>query len=192
MPPSKKFQRAHIINATYEVVKNEGLQVVNARRIAKELNSSVQPIYLNFSTMEELKNAVIEKIYHTYIGYMRQGANEEKAYQGMGMAYIRFARDYPNFFKILFMTESNLSPDCFIQNDDMGNDVLQTGQIFSGLSLEEQKKFHLKVWVFTHGIATLAATSTVNFTDEEIKELFGSTVREMLMGFKIERKQGEK
>ena len=123
---------------------------------------------------------------------MRQGANEEKAYQGMGMAYIRFAREYPNFFKILFMTESNLSPDCFIQNDDMGNDVLQTGQIFSGLSLEEQKKFHLKVWVFTHGIATLAATSTVNFTDEEIKELLGSTVREMLMGFKIERKQGEK
>ena len=67
MPPSKKFQRDHIINATYEIVKSEGLQAINARRIAKELNSSVQPIYLNFSTMEELKNAVIEKISHTYV-----------------------------------------------------------------------------------------------------------------------------
>lgn len=191
MPPSKKFQRDHIINVTYEIVKNEGLQVVNARRIAKELNSSVQPIYLNFSTMEELKNAVIEKIYHTYIGYMRQGAAEEKAYQGMGMAYIRFARDYPNFFKILFMTESNLSPDCFIQNDHMGTDVLQKGQVFSGLSLEEQKKFHLKVWIFTHGIATLAATSTVRFTDEEIMELLSSTVGEMLMGFKMKGTGGK-
>ena len=69
MPPSKKFQRDHIINVTYEIVKNEGLQVVNARRIAKELNSSVQPIYLNFSTMEELKNALAEL-------YLKHGNHE--------------------------------------------------------------------------------------------------------------------
>ena len=192
MPPSKKFQRDHIISATYEIVKSEGLQAINARRIAKELNSSVQPIYLNFSTMEELKNAVIEKISHTYVEYMWQGAAGEKPYQGMGMAYIQFARDYPNFFKILFMTESNLTPDCFIQNDIMGNDVLQKGRTFTGLSLEEQKRFHLKVWVFTHGIATLAATSTVKFTDEDILELLSSTVREMLIGFKNKGRQGEK
>ena len=74
---------------------------------------------------------------------MRNGALEEKAYKGMGIAYIKFAKEYPNFFNVLFMSESKLSPTTFIQNDNTGNDVIKNGQIFSGLSLEEQKNFHL-------------------------------------------------
>ena len=45
---------------------------------------------------------------------------------------------------------------------------------------EEQKKFHVKVWIFTYGIACLLATRTVKFTDEEIEELLVSTVDAML------------
>ena len=54
----------------------------------------------------------------------------------------------------------------------------------SGLSYDEQTKFHVKVWVFTHGIACLVATRTVQFTDNEIAELLESTVRQMLVGYK--------
>jgi len=43
----------------------------------------------------------------------------------------------------------------------MSNDVIKKGQILTGLSYEEQTKFHVKVWIFTHGIATLLATNTV-------------------------------
>lgn len=109
----------------------------------------------------------------------------------MGLSYIRFARDYPNFFKLLFMAKSRLSPHDFIVKDDMGNGILRQGQSFSGLTGEQQKAFHLKVWVFTHGIATLAATDTVKFTDDEIRELLAATTREMLIGFRHTREQEE-
>lgn len=187
----RKFQREDFVNAAYEIVRSEGIQGVNARRIAKALNCSVQPIYHNFTTMEELKSAVIEKIHCTYVSYMKEGAKEERAYLGMGLSYIRFARDYPNFFKLLFMAKSRLSPHDFIINDDKGNGILHQGQSFSGLTGEQQKAFHLKVWVFTHGIATLAATDTVKFTDEEIQELLAVTTREMLIGFKHTQEQEE-
>lgn len=191
MPPLRKFQREDFIDAAYEIVRREGIQGVNARKIAKALHCSVQPLYHNFATMEELKSAVTEKIYRTYISYMQKGAKEERAYLGMGLAYIRFARDYPNFFRLLFMAKSGLSPHDFIVNDDSGNDILHKGQSFSGLTGEQQKAFHLKVWVFTHGIAVLAATDTVKFTDDEIKELLAVTTREMLIGFKHTREQEE-
>lgn len=189
MPPAKKIQRGDIIRITYEIVRKEGMGDINARRVAKELACSTQPIYHNFDTMEELKNEVIQEIYRTYVSYMTKGAEEVRPYLGMGMAYIRFARDYPNFFKTLFMTESGMSPVDFIQNDDIANHVIREGQLFSGLTREQQKAFHLKVWVFTHGIAALTATNTVTFTEHEIENLLISATKEMLIGFKHIYKQ---
>ena len=54
----------------------------------------------------------------------------------------------------------------------------------TGLSFEEQKKFHVKVWIFTHGIACLVATNTVEFSDEEIEKLLTESVKHMILGYK--------
>ena len=54
MPPVKKFSREDIIEAGCEIVNKEGIEALNARRVAKELNSSVQPIFHYFESMEEL------------------------------------------------------------------------------------------------------------------------------------------
>lgn len=184
MPPRKKFQREEIINKSYEIVKDEGLEAINARRIAKELNCSVQPIFHNFDNMEELKKAVYEKIYDTYKEYMLSGVNKEKPYKQIGLSYIKFAKDYPEFFKIIFMQKTNLNAENFVMSDNIGDDVIKAGQKLTGLSYEEQKTFHIKVWIFTHGIACLVATKTVEFTDNEISDLLGNTVIEMLKGYK--------
>lgn len=184
MPPLRKFTKDDIVDIAYEIVKEEGFENLNARRIAKELNSSVQPIFHNFSNMEELKSVVYEKIYNTYIGYMKVNENDVKAYKFMGLSYIKFARDYPEFFKIIFMQKTTLSAENFVMADNVGDNVIRTGQKLTGLSFEEQKKFHVKVWIFTHGIACLVATNTVKFTDEEIDKLLENTVLEMLKGYK--------
>ncbi len=52
------------------------------------------------------------------------------------------------------------------------------------LSYEEQEKFHIKVWIFTHGIACLVATNTVQLSEQEIADLLGTTVMEMMLGRK--------
>ncbi|MEY8427623.1 TetR/AcrR family transcriptional regulator [Lachnospiraceae bacterium 46-15] len=189
MPPAKKFQREDIVKAAYEIVKAEGMKDMNARRIAKELGCSTQPIYHNFNTMEELKQLVRDRIYADYVEYMAKGAKEERAYLGMGMAFIRFARDYPNFFRVLFMHESGLSLIQFIQSDATGNQVLEKGQIFSELDAEQQKEFHRKVMVFTYGLAVIAATQAVQLPDEEIRELLASTTKELLVGFRYMQNQ---
>lgn len=183
MPRRMTFTRDIVIHTTYELVKKEGMESVNARRIAKELNSSVHPIFRHFKDMEELKAVVYEKIYAKYQEYMSSGMSEDKAYKKMGLSYIKFAKDYPEFFKIIFMQKTNLKAENFMMVDTMGDDVIKAGQVLTGLSFEEQKKFHIKVWIFTHGIACLVATKTIEFTEEEISELLGSTVLEMLKGY---------
>ena len=184
MPPRTIFEKEQVLNIAYNIVEKEGFEGLNARKIAKALNASVHPIFKHFKDMEELKKAVYEKIYAKYQEYMLKGATEENAYKKMGLSYIKFAKDYPEFFKIIFMQKTNLNAENFIMADNVGDDVIKKGQILTGLSFEEQKKFHVKVWIFTHGIACLVATNTVEFSDEEIEKLLTESVKHMILGYK--------
>ena len=105
---------------------------------------------------------------------------------------MKFAKDYPEFFKILFMQKTEMNSDNYEQIDHLGDKTIKIGQKFTGLSFEEQKEFHLKVWIFTHGIATLIVTGTIKLNDNEIDELIGSSVRQMLIGYKKERGENKK
>ena len=189
MPPIKKFPKESIIETAYNIVKEEGFEQVNARRIAKELGCSVQPIFHNFTSMEDLNKAVYEKIYNKYKEYMLSKENEEKAYKEMGLSYIKFAKDYPEFFKIVFMQKTTLDAVNFVMADSIGDNVIKVGQKLTGFSYEEQKKFHVRVWIFTHGLACLVATKTICFQEKEIEKLLGQTVKEMLIGYKMEEKK---
>lgn len=190
MPPITKFSKEEILNCAYEIVKKEGFEKLNARKIAKVLGCSVQPIFHNFTSMEELEKEVYQSIYHKYQECMCKGKeNEENPYKQMGLSYIEFASDYPEFFKIIFMQKTDKNASDFIMVDSMGNDVIKIGQKITGLSYEEQKKFHVKVWIFTHGIACLVATKTIKITKEEIEDLLAKSVKEMLVGYKIEEKK---
>lgn len=191
MPPIKKYDKDIIINISLDIISKEGIDKLNARRIAAYLNSSVNPIFNNFKNMDELKSEIYKRIYQIYQEYMNNGKKSQKeknTYKGMGLGYIKFAKDYPEYFKMIFMQESNLNAESFILSDDEGNDVIKEGQKLTGLSYEEQKKFHIRVWIFTHGIACLVATKTVNLSDDEISELLENTVRQMVIGYKKERK----
>ena len=192
MPSVARIQKEDIIKTAYEIVKEKGMEGVNAREIAKKLECSVQPIFYQFSNMDELKQAVLSKIYEVYKDYMLSGIDGDKAYKSMGNSYIRFARDYPEFFKIIFMQKSEMNSDNFMTIDHLGEKVIETGQKFTGLTYEEQKEFHLKVWIFTHGIATLIVTGTIKLTDEEIDEILSITVRQMIKGYKIEKGANKK
>ena len=45
--------------------------------------------------MEELKKAVFLEMHGIYQRYMKKASEKEKAYKEMGLAYIKFAKDYP-------------------------------------------------------------------------------------------------
>lgn len=184
MPPVRKVQKEEIIKKALEILEKEDVESLNARRIAKELNCSVQPIYHNFENMEELKNAAFLEMQCIYQRYMQIASKKERAYKEMGLAYIKFAKDYPKYFKALFMNKTNYTPESLIDNDNTGNNIIEKGMEVTGFSYEEQKKFHIKVWIFTHGIATLVATNTVKMTEKEIDELLQTTVKSMIVGTK--------
>ena len=188
MPKEVQFTKEEVVRVGYEIVKEEGFEGINARKIGRRLHSSVSPIFYHFKNMEELKGEIYKKIVNTYHEYMLSGEEKEKSYKQMGLSYIQFAKDYPVFFKIMLMGKTVLNAENFVMADKISEEIIKQGQVLTGLTGEEQKKFHIKVWIFTHGIASLVATDAVDFSKEEIEQLLENTVREMLIGYKEKRK----
>lgn len=61
MPSQKRITRSAIIGTAVSILRKEGYDGVNARKIAKELGCSTQPIYSEFGNMNELKAELKKK-----------------------------------------------------------------------------------------------------------------------------------
>ena len=54
MPKQVKISKDDILKAALEIVRNDGIERVSNREIAKKLNCSIRPIYYQFVNSEEL------------------------------------------------------------------------------------------------------------------------------------------
>ena len=158
MPPSIKTTKEDIINAAVEIVRKNGAQAINARTIASVLNCSTQPIFSNFANMDELRLAVAEKADKLCEIYIQKEVKSEKfpPYKASGMAYIRFAKEEKELFKLLYMRDrtGEAIPESSALNDRMEGFV----QTNTGLANTDARLFHLEMWAYVHGIATMFAT----------------------------------
>ena len=107
MPPKIRFQREEIVDAALNVARRTGIDSVTAREIAKALHVSVGPVFTWFDTMEQLKAAVYEKAKERYRESIEKGLSESIPFLGVWHRYIRFAREEPELYRLLFLTKPN-------------------------------------------------------------------------------------
>ena len=187
MPPKVKITKSEIVSSALELVKKEGAEAINARSIAAVLGCSTQPIFSNFSTMNELQDAVIDAAYNLYLAFLKNEAETGKypKYKSFGMAYIRFAKDEKELFKLLFMRDRHgdeLSPTVdFTESVEMIRSS-------NGVSYETAELMHLEMWAFVHGIAVMLATSFQKFE----WELISNMLTDAYMGIRSRHKKGDK
>ena len=170
MAPKVKITEKSIVETAIELIRSNGESAINARAIASALNCSTQPIFSNFSTMDELKNATGSYAYGIYLEFLKNEINSEKypKYKAMGMAYIRFAREEKELFKFLFMRDrrgEELSPTADF-NESV--DILVGA---NSITKEEANLMHLEMWTFVHGVATMIATSFCILEEELISKM---------------------
>lgn len=171
MPPRIKITKDEIINTAVGIVRTSGAQAINARNIAYLLNCSTQPIFSNFATMDELRLAVVEKADMLCQEYMQREVESGKfpPYKANGMAYIRFAKEERELFKLLYMRDrsNEVIPEGSGLTDEMETLVHNN----TGLEGDDVKLFHLEMWAYVHGIATMFATGFLNLDWELVSKM---------------------
>ena len=170
MPPKVKVSQEEIINAAVEIVRASGAQAMNARTVAAALSCSTQPVFSNFATMEQLQEAVIAAAYACYLGFIQTEVESGKypRYKAFGMAYIRFAKEEKELFKLLFMRDR--SGEGLTPSPDFEESV-QMIMGANGVSAETARLMHLELWTCVHGIGTMLATSFLSLEWEQISHM---------------------
>ncbi len=171
MPPKVRITKEKIIRTAVEIVRRDGPDAVNARAVANELNCSTQPVFSNFATMEKLRHAVVVAADALYQDYTNREIAAEKypAYKAAGMAYIRFAKEEKELFKLLFMRDRSKEP--VQQETEELNKIYSIVQTATGLDREKGKLFHLEMWVYVHGIAAMIATGYLELDEALVSQM---------------------
>jgi AcrR family transcriptional regulator len=164
MPPKVKVTKKEIIDTALALCRGNGPSAVNARAIAAVLGCSTQPIFSNFATMEALEQATLEAAYACYLGFLEREAarGEYPTYKAYGMAYIHFAREERELFRLLFMCDREGKEPIATPDFDASVDMIMKA---SGLSRERAHLLHLEMWSTVHGIATMSATSFLDLDE---------------------------
>ena len=170
MPPKIKITKEGIINAAISLVRKGGESAINARSIATELNCSTQPVFSNFQSMEELRFKVIEEADRLYNKYISEELEKGvyPPYKASGMAYIRFAKEEKELFKLLFMRDRSVEVG---PAQELSEEIRAIIQRTTGLSEEELMIFHLETWSAVHGIAVMLATGFLELDAEIISRI---------------------
>ena len=171
MPPKVKTTKEDIVRAAVEIVRKDGAGAINARTVASMLGCSTQPVFSNFSTMDELRIAVCAEAYRLYEQYSRRevACAQYPPYKASGMAYIRFAKEEKELFKLLYMCDRAGAP--LPENEGDFSQMTAFVHQNTGLDGDGAKLFHLEMWAYVHGIATMFATGFLNLEWELVSRM---------------------
>ena len=180
MPPKTKITKKDIINTSVDLVRSNGKDSINARSIASALNCSTQPIFSNFSSMEELDEAIIKASYEIYISFIKNEVASGKypKYKSFGMAYIRFAKEEKELFKLLYMRTRK--EDDYNEDSELFDQRTALVEESTGLAKENTSLCHLEMWAYVHGIATMFATGFLSLD----WEIVSKTITDVYQGLK--------
>lgn len=172
-----------ILASAFDIVREKGLEGISNRELAKKLNCSIRPIYYQFQNVEELYNELYVEIEKYFYKFLMDNMNDDMSkYKQVGINYIKFAKEEKEFFKILFMSEVDLGLNDFIAKDmEDFKELSKLIKISTNLNDEDIESFHIKMWIFSHGLATLVASSTINISDKQLKQLLSLEFQALML-----------
>lgn len=174
MPKKMSIDQEKIIATALAVTIREGLINVTARAVAKEAQCSTQPIYSQFKDIEALKMAVVEKAFERLQEDYMKPFEGEDPFLKMGIGTLRFARELPELYKALFITEPQglrLTEEFKRRSKTAMIDIAATGKDMEDKSLEVTASIHEKLSIFTHGLAIQLMGDSTRYTDDTLKKL---------------------
>ncbi len=192
MPPKVKYTREEIIEAAFQMAKEQGIEAVVARELAKKLGTSSSPIFTAFQNMEELQQEIRGRAMKEFESHVRDALQFTPPFKWVGVKMIEFAVREPKLFQILYMQEHEESQCYEDMVKELGDTVevcLQFMEADYALSRPEAEHIFKQVWLHTFGICVLVAAKVCHFTPEEISEMLSLEFQGALMLIKSGRFQ---
>ena len=172
MAPKNKFTREEMVNAALRVVRIKGMDALTAKALAEELGTSTQPVFTCFNTMDTVKKEVRAAAERVYDGYAAEGLRQEIPFLGFGTQYIRFAREEPELYRLLFLATTADGNSGALEAMKHSQAIIRPSleQIYQ-ISAEDADRYFRDLWLVVHSLAALIVTGGCPYSDAEISQI---------------------
>jgi AcrR family transcriptional regulator len=159
--------RARIVDEALEFVEQNGHEKLSLRGLAATLGVTAPALYDHVSSKDEVLQAVAASGYRELeASYDVTGGRAIERVRERALAYVRFARDNPELFRLMFMfrpqavaieVENELSAATTVFDaavDDLGAAIAD-----GDLVRRDPQHLGLTLWASMHGVATIATVA---------------------------------
>lgn len=167
--PKQKITKDMVINAAFELARNNGMDQVIVKNIAERLGCSVQPIYSYCRNMDSLRADVMKKAGGFVQQYLKEHTDPDNLFQSTGRAFVQLARKEPNIFKIFILRPRNsISSLEELYQSETDEETARSIADKLNIDLAQAKSLHLNMLIYTIGIGTIFSVTTPGISPDEI------------------------
>ncbi len=170
MAPKNKFTKEEMVAAALRVVRARGLDSLTAKTIADELGTSTRPIFTGFGSMDDVRQAVYAAAVAVYDSYTHRGLQEEIPFLGIGKQYVRFAREEPELYRLLFLTRGQ-EYSAMKSMQHLQTLARPTLMEIYRITAAEADLYFRDLWLVVHSLSTLIVTGDCGYSDQEIGQI---------------------
>lgn len=170
MAPKNKFTREEMTEAALQVVRAKGIGGLTAKTLADELGTSTQPVFTAFGSMDGVRAAVYAAAIGIYDRYTNAGLQERIPFLGVGKQYIRFAREEPELYRLLFLTKTS-EYSAMQSMQHLQALVRPTLTRLYRMTAGEADVYFRDLWLVVHSLSTLIVTGECPYSDQEIAQI---------------------
>lgn len=170
MAPKNKFTRDEMVEAALRVVRAKGIDGLTAKTLADELGTSTQPVFTAFGSMDAVRREVYAAAVRVYDGYTNTGLKEKIPFFGVGMQYVRFAREEPELYRLLFLTRTQ-EYSAIKSMEHLRELVRPTLVKIYHITAAEADIYFRDLWFVVHSLSTLIVTGDCSYSDGEIAQI---------------------
>lgn len=178
MARKETITREHLFETAFQMLREEGIENVTARKLAARAGCSTQPIFRLYSNMEELWQELFDEgvvFFEDY--YSKARLYDFTPFVNLGITYIQFATEEKHLFQMLFLSGNRYGKSLYeILNGKLGavgREIIKAQNEGS----KNPEDLFMKMWIFIHGSAGMTITGDYDLNLEDTIELLKSAYR---------------
>lgn len=185
MARKKEIDKQRILDAAYKLAVRGGIESLTARNIAKAVNCSTQPIYLEFENMQDLRNQVLAKISDELKSNTLQQNFTGEPLIDLDLSYLYFAKEHVDLFRAMFL--DGKFGNQMIVDTLMGLGLEKFKRQFDAEQFSEERLNHIVIsnWIAATGLATLLINKMANFTQAQMISVLKAQIHEAMLNDRL-------
>lgn len=185
----KEISKTKILDVAYKMAVKDGIESLTARSIAKTGHFSTQPLYLEFSNMDDLRAQVLTRISTDLRTKTLQQKFTGQPLIDLDLSYIQFAKKHVNLFRAMFV-DGKFGSD-IIAKTLMGLGTEKFKAQFTDVDYDDEKIADIVVsnWIATAGMAALVVNKIASFNEEQIINVLNAQIHDAMLNDRLNTAQ---